>query len=852
MEQGKSRNAIMRFLKLSFVGITVFSIFAFTSLGLYMNRKSREAFHEIGSIYLSGTSEQISRHFESVMQLRFRQVEGLVSVVSPEAVEQEQLYQQLSYQAKVRGFSYLALCATDGTMQTLMGSPIQALNPEPFTQALNQRERRVAIGVDAQGNQVVLFGVDAAYPMPQGDVSSGLVAAMPLNYITDLLALDQPEQMLIFCIVRSDGSFVIRNDRMGLGDTSQRLPELLNPYPHTADEAYCQEDFDEALRKHEPYAATILVAGDEQKLFSVPLSSSEWNLISIMPNNQLNDVLDTLNVQRTKFTIISCLSVLVLMLLVFIRYFYMSNAQIEALEQSRRETAAASKAKSEFLANMSHDIRTPMNAIVGMTAIATAHMDDPDQVKNCLRKIALSSKQLLGLINDILDMSKVESGKMTINEENISLKELFDRIVSIMQPQINTKNQRFEVHVDKVETENVRCDGVRLNQVLLNLLSNATKYTPEGGTIGLSLWEEPSPKGEDFARICITVADNGIGMTPQFLEKIFEAYSRADGARVQKIEGTGLGMTITKYIVDAMGGTIQVESQLDKGTRFYLSFDFAKAIVAEVDMVLPPWNMLVVDDDAFLCKSTIEILKTFGINAESTLSGESAVTLALDRHDRGEDYQIILLDWKLPGMNGIQTARKLREHLGKEVPILLISAYDWSEFEAEAQEAGINGFISKPLFKSTLFYNLRKYISPEEAPEEARQKEVEFVGRQILLAEDNELNWEVAKELLSDMGAELEWAEDGQDCLQKFEASPEGYYDLILMDLRMPRMTGYEATRKIRASSHPDAQRIPIIAMSADAFPEDVQRCLSMGMNGHIAKPVDPQALARLMKQLWK
>lgn len=852
MEQGKSRNAIMRFLKLSFVGVTLFSILAFTWLGLYMNHKSHEAFLKIGDIYLSGTSEQISRHFESVIQLRFQQVEGLVSVVSPEGWEQEQLYQELNYRAYVRGFSYLALRATDGTMETLMGTPIQALNPEPFTQALIHGERRVAIGVDADGNQVVLFGVDAAYPMPRGDVSTGLVAAVSLEYITDFLSLDQEDQMLAFCIVRNDGSFVIENDRMGLGDDSQWLPELLSPYPSTSGTAYRQEDFARALKNHESYTATIMVGGEEQKLFSVPLSNSEWNLISIMPGNQLNDVLDTLNVQRTKFTIISCLSVLILMLLVFIRYFQMSNAQIAELEQSRQETAAASRAKSEFLANMSHDIRTPMNAIVGMTAIATAHLDDPEQVKNCLKKIALSSKQLLGLINDVLDMSKVESGKMTMTEENISLKELFDGIVSIMQPQINAKNQHFEVHVDKVETENVRCDGVRLNQVLLNLLSNATKYTPEGGTIQLSLWEEPSPKGEDFARIRITVADNGIGMTPQFLEKIFEAYSRADGARIQKIEGTGLGMTIVKYIVDAMGGTIQVESQLDEGSRFHLCFDFGKAPVTEVDMVLPPWNMLVVDDDAFLCKSTIEILKTFGINAESTLSGETAIALAVDRHNRGEDYQIILLDWKLPGMNGIQTARKLREHLGGDVPILLISAYDWSEFEAEAQDAGINGFISKPLFKSTLFYNLRKFVTRENAQENTRQQEVQFTGRRILLAEDNDLNWEVAKELLSDMGAELEWAEDGQYCLQKFEASPKGYYDLILMDLRMPRMTGYEATEKIRASSHPDAQRIPIIAMSADAYPEDVQRCLSLGMNGHIAKPVDPQALARLMRQLWE
>ena len=852
MELIQSKNAIMRFLKLSFVGVVIFSVFSFTCLGLYMNNKSHEAFHKIGNIYLSGTSEQISKHFESVIQLRFNQVEGLVSVVSSEEWEQEDLYQELAYRANVRGFAYLALCAPDGTMETLSGKPIQPLNPEPFTQALVDGERRVAIGADEDGKQVVLFGVDANYPMPQGGASTGLVAAVPLEYITEFLSLDEEDQMMALCIVRNDGTFVIENDNMCLGDDSQRLPELLSPYPGTQDLTYRMEDFDQALENNQTYGAVVSVGGEEEKLYSVPLSNSEWNLISIMPNNQINDVLDTLNVQRTRFTVLACLSVLTLMILIFARYFQMSNAQIKELEKSRHEAAAASKAKSEFLANMSHDIRTPMNAIVGMTAIATAHIGDLEQVKNCLRKIALSSKQLLGLINDVLDMSKVESGKMTMTAENISLKELFDGIVSIMQPQINAKGQHFEVHVDKVRTENVVCDGVRLNQVLLNLLSNATKYTPEGGRIQLSLWEEVSPKGDNFAQTHIMVTDNGMGMSPEFQEKIFEAYSRADSARTQKIEGTGLGMTITKYIVDAMGGTIQLQSQLGKGSQFHLTFDFEKAPVTEVNMVLPPWNMLVVDDDAFLCESTIEVLKTFGIHAEWTLSGEKAIEMAVERHNRGADYQIVLLDWKLPGMNGIQTARKLREHLHEEVPILLISAYDWSEFEAEAREAGINGFISKPLFKSTLFYNLRKYINKEEAQEESPQQGAEFTGRRILLAEDNELNWEVAKELLSDLGAALEWAEDGKYCLEKFEASPAGFYDLILMDLRMPRMTGYEATAAIRKSAHPDAQKIPIIAMSADAFPEDVQRCLESGMNGHIAKPVDPEALAKQVERYWK
>ena len=493
MGSSKNKNHTTRFLIYSFAGLIIFSIFSFSFLGLYMTKKSHEAFHKIGEIYMSGMGEQISSHFESVIKLRFNQVNGLVSVVPSDNRDKEALYEELVYRASVRGFDYLAFCSADGNFETLYGQLIQPLNPEPFVEALARGEQRVAIGVDTDGNEVVLFGVGADYPMADGGKSTGLVVAVPLKYITDFLALDKEDQMLSFCIIRNDGSFVIDNSHIGFGDSSQRLPDLLDAYDNS-DAAYSAEAFDYALKNNRSYVSSIEINGEEQTLHSIPLSHSEWNLISIMPYNQLNGVLDMLNIQRTKFTVLACLSVLSFMMLIFIGYFRMTASQLHELEESRREATEASKAKSEFLANMSHDIRTPMNAIVGMTAIATAHIDDLEQVKGCLRKIALSSKQLLGLINDVLDMSKIESGKMTLSTENASLKDLFDGVVSIMQPQINTKKQSFDVHIENVVTENVWCDGVRLNQVLLNLLSNATKYTPEGGMIRLSLLKRTLPK----------------------------------------------------------------------------------------------------------------------------------------------------------------------------------------------------------------------------------------------------------------------------------------------------------------------------------------------------------------------
>ena len=814
-----------------------------------MSRKSKRAVYEIGEIYMSGMNEQMSRHFESVIKLRFNQASGIVSVVPTDTNDKDRLYEELTYRAQVREFDYLALCSADGEFQTLYGQPIQPLNPKPFVEALLQGEQRVAVGIDTAGNEVVLFGVDAAYPMHNGDRSIGLIAAVPLEYITDFLFLKEEGQLMYYHIIRPDGSFVIQNPNTELWNFFEQLQKQSDSAVNESSAENPVEKFSAALKKHEEYTAILEVNGEERQIYGISLPYSEWYLVSVMPYTILDNAINNLGSQRIFMTLLSCASVLIILTVIFLRYFSITRSQMNELEKARQAALEANKAKSEFLANMSHDIRTPMNAIVGMTAIAAAHIDDRKQVENCLRKITLSSKHLLGLINDVLDMSKIESGKLTLTTEQISLKEVVEGIVNIMQPQVKTKKQTFDIHVENILTENVWCDGVRLNQVLLNLLSNATKYTPEGGAIHLSLFEENSPKGERYVRIYIKVKDNGIGMSPDFLKRIYESYSRADGARIHKTEGAGLGMAITKYIVDAMEGTIDIQSEPDKGTEFLLTFDFEKAAAMNMDMVLPSWNMLVVDDDELLCRTAMDALKSIGIKAEWTLSGEKAIELVNEHHKRREDYQIILLDWKLPGMNGIQVAKEIRHNLGDEVPILLISAYDWSEFESEAREAGISGFISKPLFKSTLYYALRQYMGIETENGQTLNPNIDLSGRRILIAEDNELNWEVANELLSDLGVELDWAEDGQICLDKFQKSPEGYYDAVFMDIRMPHMTGYEATKMIRGLKHPDALSIPIIAMSADAFSDDIQHCLECGMNAHIAKPIDIMEVSRLLKR---
>ena len=852
--RSKLKNRTTRFLTVSLILVSILTVFVFSFLAVYMDRRSVDTISEVGKIYMSGMSEQIALHFATTIDLRLSQVEALVETHDPRSAQTDKLVNDLIYSAQARGFSHLGFYSADGDFVMLYGDEVEVTDPVPFLESLNSGEKKVAVGTDSTGSKVVLMGVSASYPMEEGEQCTALVAGLPVDYISDTLSLNTSDGMVYSYIIRRDGSFVIRSGVAAQDNYFEQMYVTFNELGGTDADMYVTA-LKNAIERGEDYSAVLQIGKDRQHIHSTKLAYSEWNLVVMMPYGSLNEEISDLSSQWISLALGSSGLILAVLLLVFVKYFRMTKQQMIELEQARKEAVHANRAKSEFLSNMSHDIRTPMNAIVGMTAIATANLNDIQQVRNCLRKIALSGKHLLGLINDVLDMSKIESGKLTLNMDQISLREVMDSIVSIVQPQIRSKHQQFDVFIHDISAENVCCDSVRLNQVLLNILGNAVKFTPEGGEIHVAMYEEPSEKGDDFIRIHFHIADTGIGMTPEFKARIFESFVREDSARVRKTEGSGLGMAITKYIVDAMGGIIEVDSELGKGSEFRIILDLEKAEVAEADMVLPPWRMLVVDDDKQLCESTVASLQSIGVQADWTLDAESAIKLVAERRERRDDYQIILLDWKLPGMDGITAAREIRRLYGDAFPILLISAYDWSEIEAEAKAAGITGFISKPLFKSTLFYGLKPYIMPEvEVEEEERDLEIrrQMAGRRILLAEDNELNWEIAEELLTAEGLELDWAENGQICVDKFTAAQPGYYDAILMDLRMPVMTGYEATYAIRAMVHPDAKTIPIIAMTADAFAEDVKKCLDAGMNAHVAKPIDVREVCRQLAKFMK
>lgn len=823
-----------------FVGITVF-----------MGNKSEKAIHDIGDIYMSEMNKQLQQKFDAVIRLRLSQVQAITQrTPAEESVYGEEMLDELTISAGVRNFPFLGIYAEDGTCEIVCGSPVDIVDEEEFWSSLKESGDCVTNGTSEEGERLLLLGCEAHYPMKDGGTGIALVAGIPMSYMEEVLVLDGDNAIMYSHIIHKDGSFVVRSGDAFRESYFERIREEFQEYGDKTAEQYVQE-LQEAIANNENYSVVMKINGESRHIYSSPLINTSWYLVSVMPNGVLDSAIANLGNQRSLTMLLSCGAVLAGVILMFILYYNESRKQMAALKLAESEANKANKAKSEFLSNMSHDIRTPMNGIVGMTAIAMTNMEDTQKVQECLRKIALSSKHLLGLINDVLDMSKIESGKLSLNMDKLSLRDTMESIVNIVQPQIKSRNQHFDIFIQKIECEDVYCDSVRLNQILINLLSNAVKFTPEEGRVNVYLSQEPSPVGENFVRCHFRVKDSGIGIDPEFQKTIFDTFTRAHDSKVQKTEGTGLGMAITKAIVEAMKGTIELTSAPGQGSEFHVTLDLERAYVQEADMVLPPWKMLVVDNNEDLCHSAVDTLKEIGAEAEYALSGDKAVSMVEKQHKAHDDYQVVLLDWKMPGMDGMQTAREIRKLVGEDVTILIISAYDWSDIEKEAREAGAQGFISKPLFKSNLYLGLSRYIEGESAEKmEPEEEPMQFTGKRILLAEDNDLNWEIAEELLSEAGFELERAENGQICVDMFERSDIGYYDVVLMDIRMPVMNGYEAARGIRSLHRADAG-LPIIAMTADAFSDDIQRCLECGMNAHIAKPIDVgQVIQQLKKYL--
>ena len=523
----------------------------------------------------------------------------------------------------------------------------------------------------------------------------------------------------------------------------------------------------------------------------------------------------------------------------------------QELETALLRAESANAAKTTFLNNMSHDIRTPMNAIIGFTSLAASHVDNKEKVKEYLSKISTSSEHLLSLINDILDMSRIESGKVKITENPLHLPDLLHDIRTIVQPNIASKQLDFLIDTVDVRNEDIIADKLRLTQILLNILSNGIKFNRTGGTISLRIRQTKSaPKG--YGHYQFIVRDTGIGMKPEFQKHIFESFTREETSTVSGIQGTGLGMAITKNIVDMMGGTISVKSEEGKGSEFTVDLTFrlsGEAKAYEKVEQLQGLKVLVADDDTDTCLSISSMLTEIGMRSEWTVSGKEAVIRAKHSIEIGDEFYAYIIDWLMPDMNGIETVRRIRRVIGDSKPIIILTAYDWSDVEEEAREAGVTAFCEKPLFMSQLRDILSNPIQKKDKPE---KPEVLCEGKRILLVEDNELNREIAQTLLEDAGFKIDTANDGVEAVEKLEQGAPDQYDLILMDIQMPVMNGYEAAKRIRTMSDPVIASIPIVAMTANAFEEDREKAFEAGMNGYLSKPVSAEKLMDMIREIMK
>ncbi len=581
--------------------------------------------------------------------------------------------------------------------------------------------------------------------------------------------------------------------------------------------------------------------GDECLIAYAPINENEgWTILNYIQASSLHR-------STVDWFLIAGVACALLFLLIFDMLFM--NWFNVRLNEAAKEAEEANRAKSDFLSTMSHDIRTPMNAILGLTTIAQRNLDDPTIVKDSLHKIGLASNHLLTLINDILDISKVESGKLSLSPVTFSIVEATENLVNISQPMVKEKSIDFNFRINAMEHEYLYADQLRINQVFINILSNALKYTEPYGSVAVDL-QELASETPGKVRLVYRVADTGMGMSEEFMERMYESFSRQTDSRVNSVQGTGLGLAITKQMVDLMGGTVECESKLGEGTTFTVTLDVPIAEHEPEDMTLESVDVLLIDDDEVLLQTAQYTLNSLDARVDLASSGAQALEMVGARHSSHNDYSVIIVDWKMPDMDGIEVARRIRELVGDQVPIILISAYDTSDIEESAKKAGADGFISKPLFRSTLYRAINELLHVAETPVAREDDHSDIAGMRVLVAEDNDINWEIINMLLSMHDIETTRAENGQVAVDMLTSAQAGDYDLVFMDVQMPVMNGVEATKAIRALPDEWASSIPIIATTADAFSEDVAVCLDAGMNGHLAKPLDIKLVLKEIRRV--
>ena len=688
------------------------------------------------------------------------------------------------------------------------------------------------------GEQSLAFCNRITLRDPTGETSGDavLLRVVPITELEQKWVFPQENfENAELSIIDANGDYVLK----GSSFKNSSFFEFYKSYNPT-DPASSKELFDRITSSTGSVSMTNSHGNECILAFTPVAATAGWTLLGLIPAVDFNVVTENWLLPG----VISA-GLLILFLFDLIYMLYLNRRLVVAA----REAETANKAKTDFLSTMSHDIRTPMNAIIGLTAIAERNLGDAESTGQSLRKISLAGNHLLTLINDILDISKVESGKLKLSPLTFSIVETVENLVNLSQPMVKEKNIEFFFHINRMEKEYLYADQLRLNQVYINILSNAIKYTEPGGRVSVEMREEESTV-PGCVRLTYIVADTGIGMSPEFMETMYQPFSRQTDSRVNSIQGTGLGLAITKQMVELMGGTIDCQSEQGKGTTFTVVLDIPVADRQRDDMQLDSVEVLLVDDDEILLQTTADTLESMGATVEQAHSGADALKMIAGRHEAGNNYSIIILDWKMPDTDGVETIRRIRAEIDADIPILLVSSYDWSDIEDLAREAGANGFVSKPLFRSTLYDKINTLIGTESKSVEPEEDYSDLDGLHILVAEDNDINWEIISAMLSMFGITSDRAENGRICVDMMREAAEGSYILIFMDIQMPEMNGLDATRAIRKLENPWAASIPIDAMTADAFSENITECLNAGMNGHIAKPIDIKLVIKEIRRI--
>ena len=683
--------------------------------------------------------------------------------------------------------------------------------------------------------QVIAFCNRITVQEPEGPREAVLLRLIPISEIEQKWIFPQEQfEKTEVSIIDAEGNYIIK----GRSFKNFSFFEFYKSY-NSGNSAQYQQIFDQVIRKTGHIEMQDSRHQDCIIAHTQIASTGDWVLLAYIPKAELKT-------SSVDWLLIGFVSAGLLLLFAFdFAYMQMFNRKLKGMAV---KAEAANRAKTEFLSTMSHDIRTPMNAIIGLTTLAEKRLDDPETVGQNLRKIRQSSNHLLTLINDILDISKVESGKLTLSPVTFSVVETVENLVNLSQPMVKKKNIDFSFRINRMEKEYLYADQLRLNQIYINILSNAIKYTEPGGKVCVDLREMSSSK-DGCIRLSYVVSDTGIGMTPEFMQKMYQPFSRQTDSRVNSIQGTGLGLAITKQMVELMNGTIECQSEVGKGTTFTIALDIPVADRQIEEMKLDPMDVLIVDDDEVLIETAADTLTSLGVRAETASGGMQAVELLRHQEENGKKYRIVIVDWKMSDMNGVETVRRIRSEIAENVPILMISAYDWSDIEDQAREAGVNGFISKPLFRSKLYSKINEMLGVEKRSVEPEDDYSDIAGLNILIAEDNDVNWEIISAMLGMFGITAQRAKNGRICVDIMREAAENQYALIFMDVQMPEMNGLDATRNIRKLDT-WASRIPIIAMTADAFSENVAECLEAGMNGHIAKPVDIKLVIKEIRRI--